>query len=536
MARKLTGEERDDVESLRSALVGLLSPEDRGLAAGLASALVRLPSNQLGVDDLQRIMTKYPVSNAAIDRMVEGGVLIAANDSQVTVEHKSADGEDASRADAILDNASLDDANLDDASPDSAADGLKAEGQGFVHTSHAALYTIHIPHPNKKAHPNKEELEAKQETKRKAKNVKDENPKPDSAPAEGGAPEALETEPTDPIDVKEEAPQVESTKANDTRDTDKQSCDRDIQLKARDADKQSRDEGIQLKARELPRRDLRRVPYVRRGGESEAELRQKILALDTRFWVNGWLLSHPSAYTMYESELNTINLALVDGMLSADLTRRQLAYRIGGDEKFFEYGSDGNKLLRAMGMEDIIRHRPIPKYDLVYHAPRRRKHMSVLVTENLDPYLDVHSLMYEDGRTQILGKRIHAVVLGGGTPIIEHNRLSLLLDSLGADSTEVLYWGDIDRAGINLMMKLKEELDEKYELIPFMPAYRLMITKAMERFPDPCENEATSQMNIDMPDTSLLYQGLSQAEVSYVQTVLLACGLVPQEILTRADL
>ena len=81
--------------------------------------------------------------------------------------------------------------------------------------------------------------------------------------------------------------------------------------------------------------------------------------------------------------------------------------------------------------------------------------MRVLVTENLDPYLDVHDLMYEDGRTTILGERIHAVVLGGGTPIIEHNRLSLLLDTLGADTIEVLYWGDIDTHGFAILNPLR---------------------------------------------------------------------------------
>ncbi len=196
---------------------------------------------------------------------------------------------------------------------------------------------------------------------------------------------------------------------------------------------------------------------------------------------------------MYEREITAINDVLTDGMLPGDITRRQLAYQMGGDEKFFEYGSDGYRLLRAMGMEDIVRRRPMPKSDLVYHAPRRRKHMRVLVTENLDPYLDVHDLMYEDGRTQILGERVHAVVLGGGTPVLEHNRLSLLLDTLGADTVEVLYWGDIDRAGVDLMMKLKAELGEKYKFSSFSPAYRLMVDRAMERFPDPADNETTSR-------------------------------------------
>lgn len=283
-------------------------------------------------------------------------------------------------------------------------------------------------------------------------------------------------------------------------------------------------------------RSLSHVPYVRRGGEADVEAREKILQLDQRFWLNGWLLSHPSAYTMYEPELKAINEALSDGMLPGDITRRQLAYQMGGDEKFFEYGSDGFKLLRAMGVEDIVRHRPMPKADLIFHAPRRRKHMRVLVTENLDPWLDVHDLMYEDGRTTVLGERIHAVVLGGGTPVLERNRLALLLDSLGADSVEVLYWGDIDRAGLEIMDKLRAVLGERYPFASFVPAYRLMVQRAMERYPNPEDNEATGQVNIEVGDMSLLLAGMSEEEAAYATAVIEGCRLIPQEILTRRDL
>ena len=239
---------------------------------------------------------------------------------------------------------------------------------------------------------------------------------------------------------------------------------------------------------------------------------------------------------MYEPELKAINEALSDGMLPGDITRRQLAYQMGGDEKFFEYGSDGFKLLRAMGVEDIVRHRHMPKADLIFHAPRRRKHMRVLVTENLDPWLDVHDLMYEDGRTTVLGERIHAVVLGGGTPVLERNRLALLLDSLGADSVEVLYWGDIDRAGLEIMDKLRAVLGERYPFASFVPAYRLMVQRAMERYPNPEDNEATGQVNIEVGDMSLLLAGMTEEEAAYATAVIEGCRLIPQEILTRRDL
>lgn len=282
--------------------------------------------------------------------------------------------------------------------------------------------------------------------------------------------------------------------------------------------------------------NLSDVPYVRRGGESETALREQIVQLDPRLWMNGWLLSHPGAFTLYERELRGIDTALQEGELPGDLTRRQLAYKMGGNEKFFEYGADGHKLLRAMGADDLIGHRLVPKADMLYHVPRRRKSMKILVTENLDPWLDVRDLMYEDGRSLILGERVHGVVLGGGNPVIENNRLSGLLETLGAETIEVLYWGDIDRAGLNLLQRLQAMLEGRYKVTPFMPAYRLMLERAMERYPDPDQNERTTQDNVEVQDFSSMLEGLSDEQAAYFSSIIQKCGLIPQEILTKQDL
>lgn len=282
--------------------------------------------------------------------------------------------------------------------------------------------------------------------------------------------------------------------------------------------------------------NLSDVPYVRRGGESETALREQIVQLDPRLWMNGWLLSHPGAFTLYERELRGIDAALQEGELPGDLTRRQLAYKMGGNEKFFEYGADGHRLLRAMGADDLIGHRLVPKADMLYHVPRRRKSMKILVTENLDPWLDVRDLMYEDGRSLILGERVHGVVLGGGNPVIENNRLSGLLETLGAETIEVLYWGDIDRAGLNLLQRLQAMLEGRYKVTPFMPAYRLMLERAMERYPDPDQNERTTQDNVEVQDFSSMLEGLSDEQAAYFSSIIQKCGLIPQEILTKQDL
>lgn len=496
MARKLTGQERDDAEALRDAMVQVLGPADRGYAPGISSALVRVKGGRISADDLDRILGKYDVSDAALKRMVKAGLLVPVDGNDGAYDLHVPTVED-------VDEAERDDDANGEAAP---APEVAVDADELVPADDAG-----------DAQAEDDVQDACDSDAEAADQDADAQAKAPEAAADSGA----ASDGAGPV-----APEADSA-----GDAASQS-EHDAEPEPAASGKKPRN----ARRKEQPRRDLKSVPYVRRGSEADAEARQKIVQLDQRFWMNGWLLSHPGAFTMYEREITAINDVLTDGMLPGDITRRQLAYQMGGDEKFFEYGSDGFRLLRAMGMEDIVRRRPMPKSDLVYHAPRRRKHMRVLVTENLDPYLDVHDLMYEDGRTQILGERVHAVVLGGGTPVLEHNRLSLLLDTLGADTVEVLYWGDIDRAGVDLMMKLKAELGEKYKFSSFSPAYRLMVDRAMERFPDPEDNESTGQSKLDVPDMSLVCEGLSPEEADYARAVVVGCGLIPQEILTKRDL
>ena len=614
MARKLTDQERANLETLREAMSRVLEPSLRNKAASVASSLVRVQGDVITDEDIAQLLKRHGKYRDALESAMRSTVLapvegcegvytlrldVAADaaepgapeadeaGAEVSAEPEIA-AEEASGADE--DSTGLEGAGEDkgdvaagesdgDALPQAVEAGPEGQGSAAAEVEHAAEpepvpepSDASAPAPANKPSRRRRRTHTRSSAAPTAQPVKDDVSASDEPVADANAAKAVAGDGT-PIekDVDEMPPATAEPfsagpdlddrrsdpgdrrsdpgdRRSDLGDSDPDAApERDTTPDATGTPEPRRTRGRRLRGK--PRRSgagdasnsgkptqLADVPYVRRGGPSETEVRSRILELDQRFWLNGWLLSHPGAYTLYERELIGINDALVNGALPGDITRRQLAYQMGGDEKFFEYGSDGHKLLRAMGMEDIIRHRPMPKPDLLYHAPRRRKHMRVLVTENLDPWLDVHDLMYEEGRTTILGERIHAVVLGGGTPVLEHNRLALLLDTLGADSLEVLYWGDIDRAGIDIMMRLRDVLGEQYPFKPFFPAYQLMVERAQERYPEPADNEQTGQVNIGMPDMSMLTEGLTEEAAAYARAVVEGCRLVPQEILTRRDL
>ena len=548
MARKLTDVERMNLDYLREALCQVLEPSQKNKAASVASALVRVRGDVVTDEDISRIVGKYGKNAQA--------ALVAAVYSEALDPVEGQEGVYTLRVPTQVEGAvdEAEEAGVADAEKPTDA-GAAAAAETEADSEHAADAAPEAePGPaadvaSSDAAPAPERRKPRRHRRKPAPTRESEEPaetgvSPEGLAAVGEVAEDSAAE-QEAAHAREAATAPAAAEPDATTAPEAASAPAEASASLAPAEKPGHSSAPRTQRGRLRRvgkgslshpMQLSEVPYVRRGGPAETEVRAKILELDQRFWMNGWLLSHPGAYTLFERQLTAINDALVNGALPGDITRRQLAYQMGGDEKFFEYGSDGHKLLRAMGMEDVIRHRPMPKPDLLYHAPRRRKHMRVLVTENLDPWLDVHDLMYEEGRTTILGERIHAVVLGGGTPILEHNRLALLLDTLGADSVEVLYWGDIDRAGIDIMVRLRDVLGEHYPFAPFTPAYQLMIDKAMERYPDPADNEQTCQVNLGMPDMSLMCEGLTEEAAAYARSVVEGCRLIPQEILTRRDL
>ena len=289
------------------------------------------------------------------------------------------------------------------------------------------------------------------------------------------------------------------------------------------------------------RRDVRtlsRLDTVRKQTPELAGVRRKIIDLDPRLWINGWLLSTPDAYVLYERELRALDAALAGRPSLGDgsMSLRELSYRVFGDEKFLALESEGRKLLHLMGLSDIVCSRPQVKLELLHHIPKHHRHLRLVVSENLDPWVNMRNAMYLDGRKRIFGERVHGVVFGNGYLVDDPHKLPDLLATLGADDVTVLYWGDIDRAGLSILAKLADMAAGRFEVEPFAAAYRLMLRRAMERFPDPLDNEATDQNGVQVRGLELLEGSLKKREAAYLREVVENARLIPQETLTAEDL
>lgn len=285
---------------------------------------------------------------------------------------------------------------------------------------------------------------------------------------------------------------------------------------------------------------LAKAACVRKQTPELNAIRLKIIDLDPRLWINGWLLSTPSAYTAFERELRALSAA-IDGeptIGDGTLTRRELSYRIFGNEKFLAIEGEGTKLFRLMGVANLLRCKQTPKVEVVYYVPKPKKHLKLVVSENLDPWSNVRDALYLHGRKRILGKRVHGAIFGNGHLVRGASKLRDCLESLGAEQVTLRYWGDLDRAGLDLLASLVELTDGREDVTvePFVPAYRLMLARAMKRRPNPLDNEAVDQHVPYEPGLALLRPYLTDDQARYLEMLLEADRLIPQEIVTAADL
>ena len=245
--------------------------------------------------------------------------------------------------------------------------------------------------------------------------------------------------------------------------------------------------------------------------------------------------STPSAYTAFERELRALSAAIEGSPTIGDgaLARRELSYSIFGNEKFPAIEGEGTKLFRLMGVSNLLRCRQTPKVEVVYYVPKPKKYLKLVVSENLNPWSNVRDALYLHGR-----KRVHGAIFGNGHLVRGASKLRDCLEGLGAERVTLRYWGDLDRAGLELLASLVEMADghEDVTVEPFVSAYRLMLSRAMERCPNPLDNEAVDQRVPYEEGLAPLRPHLTGDQARYLEALLEGDRLIPREIVTAVDL
>lgn len=212
-----------------------------------------------------------------------------------------------------------------------------------------------------------------------------------------------------------------------------------------------------------------------------------ISLLHTSLTKNGYLSSKPELYEKYKTQLQMLNKYLFDGKSNVSVSKKERSFDIFGEEKQLDDSSFRGFLDRLGLTNKELCYYETPEYCFNDYIPERKAEMTLLILENKDIWFNIRRRMYEDGAHEIFGVHIDGAVCGWGNKISEIGALSQYTHFLGAEKIHYLYWGDIDRAGLNIYLstlKNNPELDFKL----FVPAYGEMIRLSENRaIPDSCD-------------------------------------------------
>ena len=154
-----------------------------------------------------------------------------------------------------------------------------------------------------------------------------------------------------------------------------------------------------------------------------------------------------------------------------------------------------------------------------------------MVSENRDMYQDIKRLLKEKGPFLLCGQAVRGTVFGEGRRVLEQE-FTRFLDSSSIAADNVLYIGDVDRAGLWLL----DQVRTRYGFKAFSEVYSLMAVEHMNR------RESGLPLNVygdiqtekvDMACLSDAFQPWAAFEIARCMNELVR---IPQEIVSRTRL
>ena len=217
-------------------------------------------------------------------------------------------------------------------------------------------------------------------------------------------------------------------------------------------------------------------------------------------------------------------------MLSCQKSMNERSFEIWNREKFL-VKEQGKRILKCCGMQAEDLNVYGTAEPLAYYSHNRQTPQNLLVLENKDTFYSMRRHLLE-GKGRILKKEISTLIYGAGKRILKSfEDFDFCIEPYMAEpGNNIYYFGDLDYEGIGIYEKLAETFRERWEILPFVPAYVKMIEKAggAAALPDTKERQ---NRNI----TGYFFSYFTEGQVTKMNEVLGQGKYIPQEILNISD-
>ncbi len=193
---------------------------------------------------------------------------------------------------------------------------------------------------------------------------------------------------------------------------------------------------------------------------------------------NGYLQRHPEVFQQHCDKLEAISRWLFRSVADpVAVSRKERSFEIFGQEKNLDESDIRNLLNRLQISAETLCFYDTPANCFHDYIPKRSNRMCLLICENKDIWFNLRKMQYELGRNMLWETVLDGAIYGEGNRICESNALTEYTRFLGISDVRYLYWGDIDREGLNIAVRLFRNNPE-LNIQPFYAAYQQMLERA----------------------------------------------------------
>lgn len=258
--------------------------------------------------------------------------------------------------------------------------------------------------------------------------------------------------------------------------------------------------------------------------ENNDEAFEAIKGLHPKLLRNKWLLSHPDEYLKNQFVLEHLNDFMFCNHSTEYISRKERSFMLFDEEKLLD-GNDIKSLLTHLEItKEDLRMYDTPEYCFNDYIPDRKEKLILLICENKDIWFNIRRLMFEEDKFSFFDKPIDGVVYGGGNKVTSTNALTEYVGFMKS-KVSFLYWGDIDRAGLDIFVRARKA-NPQLHIDLFFPGYRKMLELANGRaIPD---SEDARSIKTDFSEIYEMFDDCADELRFYIESY----KRLPQEIIT----
>lgn len=215
----------------------------------------------------------------------------------------------------------------------------------------------------------------------------------------------------------------------------------------------------------------------------------------------------------------------LETLLAQPVSPNERSFQIFGREKFLK---EHPGFLFRSGIDLSVLNVYETDEPMAYYSRRKYCPQSVLILENLDPFISLKRKMIESD-FQPFGSNIETLIYGGGKRIFMYWRDLIQFGEpyLKECHNIFYYFGDLDYEGISIYENFKQSFPA-YDIRLFVPAYLKMLEKAKNYdLPEMKEQKVT--------EGSLFFASFERGIEKQMKIILEQGKYIPQEILIISD-